>query len=434
MTEATIGILGILGMFVLLFLRTPVGIALMASGFVGIWVLSGPRAATATLASEAFGATSNYALTVIPMFVLMGNAASAAGFSRRLYEAAFAWLGGLRGGLASATILGCAAFAAVSGSSVATAVTIGRVSLPEMRRAGYSDGLATGSIAAGGTLGILIPPSAGFVIYAILTEESVGRLFMAGILPGILLTVLFILTIWLISYFNPEASPQNNEVEAGDKLGSLLRAAPLLGVIVMSIGGIYGGIFTPVEAAGVGAGLVIAMGFFGGKFTASSFKTVLLDTVRTTAMLYLIVIGAHVFGPFLSLSHIPTLLGEGLAQLNMGVYGTLIVILLAYVVLGMFLDGLAMLVITLPIVYPVIVALGFDPIWFGVIAVIVIEMGMITPPVGINVFVVKGVAPDIPMGTIFRGVFPFWVAMAVCLIILILLPQIALFIPNSMFG
>ncbi len=262
-----------------------------------------------------------------------------------------------------------------------------------------------------------------------------GQLFMAGILPGILLTFLFIVAIWIISRLNPDACPTDaSPTSMREKFSALLRAAPLLSVIFLSIGGIYAGVFTPVEAAGIGAAIVIFLGFAMRKIDLASFRKLLLASVRTTAMLYLIIIGAQVFGPFLSLSHIPSELGLALENLNLGAYGTLLVILLAYVVMGMFLDGLAMLVISLPIVFPVILSLGFDPIWFGVIAVIVIEMGMITPPVGINVFVVKGVAKDVPMGAIFRGVFPFWLAMLVCLILLILVPQIALIVPQSMFN
>lgn len=421
-------------MFVLLALRVPVAMALLAAGFFGTWALNGQRSAVAVLSSETFSAVSSYSLIVIPLFILMGNISSAAGFSRGLYELAYAWVGRFRGGLASASILGCAAFSAVSGSSVATAVTIGRVAIPEMKRFGYRDSLSTGAVAAGGTLGYLIPPSTGFVLYSILTEQSLGRLFMAGILPGILLTALFIAAIALITYLDPTAGPKGAPVPMRERFARLFNAAPLIAVIVISIGGIYAGVFTPVEAAGVGAFLVLVFALIGRKLTLSSLHEVFLDTVKTSTMLYVIIIGAGIFSPFLAFTQIPQGLSEGLATLGLGPLGTLIIILLAYIVLGMFMDALSMLVITIPIVYPVILSLGYDPIWFGVIAVIVIEMGMITPPVGINVFVVKGIAPGVPMATIFRGVLPFWVAMLVVLILLIAFPQIALLIPNSMFG
>jgi tripartite ATP-independent transporter DctM subunit len=433
MTDFAIGLIGLGAMFVLMILRTPVGMAMLVVGFFGVWVLNGSRAANAVLLTETFSAASSYSLTVIPLFILMGNVASAAGFSSRLYEAAFAWVGRLRGGLASASIMGCAAFAAVSGSSVATAVTIGRVALPQMKRFGYSDSLATGAIAAGGTLGFLIPPSTGFVVYAILTEQSIGQLFMAGILPGLLLTALFMLTITLVTLRDESAGPRGAAVPFAERFVALLRALPLLLVIVVSIGGIYMGVFTPVEAAGIGAGFVILMAVFSGKLDRTSATRAVSDTVRTTAMLYLIIIGASVLNPFLALTHVPATLGEAMTSIGLGPYGVLFLILLTYVVLGMFMDGLAMLVVTTPIFFPIVMGLGFDPIWFGVIAVIVIEMGMITPPVGINVFVVKSVAGDVPMSTIFRGVLPFWFAMAACLLLIVLFPQIALTIPQAMF-
>ena len=434
MSEFTIGLCGLGAMFVLMILRMPVGMAMLAVGYFGTLVLSGSRPANALLVTETFSATSNYSLTVVPLFILLGNVASAAGFSSRLYEAAFAWVGWLRGGLASASIIGCAAFAAVSGSSVATAVTIGKVALPEMKRFGYSDALSAGSIAAGGTLGFLIPPSTGFVLYAILTEESIGQLFMAGILPGLLLTALFMVAVALVTLRDPESGPPGEAVPFGKRFLALLRAMPLVVVIVVSIGGIYLGVFTPVEAAGVGAGLVILMAVFTGKLKWDALAHAIADTVRTTAMLYLIVIGASVLNPFLALTHLPATLGEAMTSVGLGPYGVLLLIVIAYLVLGMFMDGLAMLVVTIPIFFPIVTGLGFDPIWFGVIAVIVIEMGMITPPVGLNVFVVKSVAEDVPLATIFKGVLPFWIAMVVCLVLIVLFPQFALVIPNSMFG
>ena len=433
MSDMMIGVGGLAAMFALMVFRMPVGMAMLAAGYFGTVLISGGRSANALLVTETFSAASNYNLTVIPLFILMGNIASAAGFSSRLYEAAFAWVGWLRGGLASASIIGCAAFAAVSGSSVATAVTIGKVALPEMKRFGYSDALATGAIAAGGTLGFLIPPSTGFVLYAILTEESIGQLFMAGILPGLLLTALFMAAVALVTLKDPEAGPRGERVSIPKRLHALARALPLITVIIVSIGGIYLGVFTPVEAAGVGAGLVILMATGMGKLEWRVLKQAVSDTVGTTAMLYLIVIGASVLNPFLALTHVPATLGEAMTSAGLGPYGVLLLIIIAYLVLGMFMDGLAMLVVTIPIFFPIITGLGFDPIWFGVVAVIVIEMGMITPPVGLNVFVVKSVAQDVPMATIFRGVIPFWIAMAVCLLAVVVFPQIALMLPSAMF-
>ncbi|MDO5613883.1 MAG: TRAP transporter large permease [Paracoccus sp. (in: a-proteobacteria)] len=435
MSSATIGLLGIFGLFFLMIFRTPVAFAMLLAGFFGMWALEGFRAAGALLLTESYGSVASETLIVVPMFVLLGNIASVAGFSRGLYDAAFAWVGHFRGGLASASVLGCAAFSAVSGSSVATAVTIGKVALPEMKRQGYADGLATGSVAAGGTLGFLIPPSTGFVLYAILTEQSIGRLFMAGILPGLLLMVLFVATVWIVAARHPSKAPAGPDLPLRERFVALAHAAPLLGVMVLTIGGIYIGVFTPVEASGIGAALVILFAILGRRLSWVSFREAVQDTLKTSAMLYMIVIGAHVLNPFFAVTQIPAMLGDGLQSLGLGAYGTLFVIILAYVVMGMFMDGLSMLVLSIPIVFPVITALGFDPIWFGVVAVIVIEMGMITPPVGLNVFVVRSVAgAEVPLTTVFRGVAPFLFAMIVGLVLIILIPGIATWIPNSMFG
>ncbi|WP_102225251.1 TRAP transporter large permease [Acidimangrovimonas sediminis] len=434
MSPETIGILGIVALFALMILRTPVAFAMLAVGYGGMYLLQGARAASAVMVTQSYQAVSNYDLIVVPMFVLLGNVASQAGFSRALYDAAFAWVGRFRGGLASSSVLGCAVFSAVSGSSVATAVTIGKVAIPEMKRLGYGDGLSTGAIAAGGTLGFLIPPSTGFVLYAILTQQSVGRLFMAGILPGLLLMGLFMATVATIATLNPAAGPRGAQVGLRDRMVLFGRSAPLLGIIALSIGGIYAGIFTPVEASAIGAGLIILLAFALRSLSLRGFSSALIETVRTSAMLYMVVIGADVLNPFLAVTHIPDALGTALTGAGLGPYGTLALIILGYVVLGMFLDSLSMLVVTIPIVFPIIQTLGFDPIWFGVVAVIVVEMGLITPPVGLNVFVVKGVAPEVPMMTIFRGVTPFLMSMIVGLLLIIAFPAIATFIPNSMFG
>jgi len=433
MTDLTFGILGFVALFVLMILRTPVAFAMLLTGFFGTWMLEGLRRASAVMMTETYSAVANYSLIVVPMFILLGNVASESGFSRGLYDAAHAWVGRLRGGLATASVIGCAAFSAVSGSSVATAVTIGKVALPEMKRLGYGPALSTGSIAAGGTLGFLIPPSTGFVIYAVLTEQSIGRLFMAGILPGLLMLAFFIGAIWIVTLRNPAAGPRGEAVPLAKRFALLIKAFPLIAVIVVSIGGIYLGVFTPVEASGIGAALAVILAFATRSLNFSGFRRAIMETVRTSAMLYMIVIGANVLNPFLALTGIPDGLGRGLDALGLGSYGTLIVILLSYVVLGMFLDGLAMLVITVPIYYPVIQALGFDPIWFGVVVVIVVEMGMITPPVGLNVFVVRNVAKNVDLATVFKGVTPFLIAMILCLALIIAVPDIALLIPNTMF-
>lgn len=432
MTPTALGIAGLAGLFVLLAVRMPVGIAMLLVGFIGFGFATGWAPALALLASEPFVISSNYELIVVPLFVLMGNLATVSGMSRDLYAAAYAWVGHWRGGLASATIAACSGFAALSGSSVASALTMGQVALPEMRRYKYDPRLATGCIAAGGTLGILIPPSTGFIIYAILTEESIGRLFLAGVFPGLLLTALFILAIYVQTRIKPELGPAGPATLMRDKFKATLQAGFMIGIVIITIGGIYAGLFTPTEAAGVGAFLAFLLTIFRRKCTLDALSSILLQTVRTTALVFLILIGAFVFSPFLALTHISDNLIAFLTTLAVSPYAVLFFILLIYIILGMFLEGFAMLVLTIPIVHPLITALGFDPIWFGVLIVIVLEMGLISPPVGVNVYVVKGVAEDVPMSHIFVGILPFWIAMAVGLLILVLFPGIALYLPGKM--
>ncbi|WP_419913200.1 TRAP transporter large permease [Hoeflea sp.] len=433
MSPELLGVAGFAVLFALMALGTPVAIALLVVGFVGTILLSGFQAAAYTLSGQAFATITIYELSIIPLFILMGNLASAAGLSRDLFDAAYRLIGHLRGGLAAATILGCAGFSALSGSSIASAVTMGKVAYPEMRRYGYGARLATGSIAAGGTLGILIPPSTGFVIYAVLTEESIGRLFMAGVLPGLMLTGLFLVAIAAITFITPDEGPRGPTFSLRDKFSGLLRSTGIITIIVITIGGLYTGFFTPVEAAGVGACFALLMLILRGKCTPHALWAASADTLRTTGMAFFILIGANVFAPFVALSHLPETIAGGMAALALGAYGTLAVILLGYVVLGMFIEGLSLLVITLPIVFPLIVSLGFDPIWLGVVMVIVLEMGLISPPIGVNVFVVKSIVHDVKMETIFAGIMPFWLAMAIALLFLVLVPDIALLLPNAMF-
>jgi tripartite ATP-independent transporter DctM subunit len=354
--------------------------------------------------------------------------------SRQLFDAAYAMIGHIRGGLASATVVGCGGFAALSGSSVASALTMGKVSLAEMERFKYDPRLSTGVVAAGGTLGILIPPSTGFVIFAILTEQSIGRLFLAGVIPGLLLLAMFMLTVSIICYIRPSAGLRGPVTTWDEKRRAISGAFPILSVVVITIGGIYGGFFSPVEAAGVGTGLVIIYGILRRRLSFANFWDASRSSVVTTATVILILIGAHMINPFLALSHLPTYVGGALVALDLPVLGILALMLLVYLVLGCFLEGFAMLVLTLPIFFPVVLELGIDPIWFGVLVVLTLEMGLISPPVGINVFIVKSVAPNVSLTDIFRGVAPFWLAMLVTLIILIAFPQLSLFLPDTMFN
>jgi tripartite ATP-independent transporter DctM subunit len=427
-----IGLIGIGVLLLLMALRMPIGIAMLLVGIVGFAILNGPQAALAALGSYPYQYAAVYDFAVIPLFVLMGNLGSVSGMARELYAAAYSWIGHVRGGLAHATILACAGFAAVSGSSVASAVTMGKVCLPEMRRYNYSHRLSTGVIAAGGTLGILIPPSTAFVIYGLLTEQSIGKLLLAGILPGLLLTAIFMTTVATWMRFKPQYGPPGPRASWSERGRSLLGAGPMLVIVLISIGGIYVGAFSPSQAAAVGAALAFGYALWRGSLRKGNLSKVLIETVNTTALVFLILIGALVFGPFLAVSGLPEKIAQALAGLDVPRVVILIIILAVYILLGTFLEGFSMLVLTLPIVFPIIKALGYDPIWFGVIMVIVLEMGLIDPPVGINVFIVKGLVPDVSMSEIFAGIVPFWLAMMACIAILIAFPEIAMFIPDRM--
>ena len=432
MSPTTAGIIGMLVLLVLLFLRMPIGIAMALVGAIGIAVLNSPDAALHILGSYPFSHGAVQALSVIPLFVLMGNFAVMSGMSSDLFTAAYAWMGHRRGGLASATVLACAGFAALSGSSVASAITMGRVTLPEMRKYNYDMRLATGVVAAGGTLGILIPPSTVLVIYGILTEQSIGKLFMAGFLPGLLLTALFIITVVIVCAVRPDFGPPGPRAAMRERWAALRSAGAFFVVLAATIGGMYAGVFTVTEASAVGAGLTLAHAAWRRRLTWAGLSDALLQTVRTTAMVFLILIGAHIFSPFLAMSRIPVDLANALTAMALPSLSVLAILLIAYIILGMFLEGFAIVVLTVPIVLPIMLAMNFDPIWFGIFMVIVLEMGLISPPVGINVFVVKGIAEDVPMYRIFAGILPFWAAMIVCVAILVAFPQIALILPNTM--
>ncbi|SMX23958.1 TRAP transporter large permease [Boseongicola aestuarii] len=434
MTPMLAGLLGFGALFVLLAIRMPIGLAMMVVGASGIAVLNSPTAALNNMGSFAFSYSAVFTLSVIPLFVLMGAFASVSGMGADMYRAAYSFVGHRRGGLAAATIIACAGFAALSGSSIAAAATMGKVSLPEMERYKYSSRLATGSIAAGGTLGILIPPSTVLIVYALLTEQSVGRLFLAGFLPGLLLTLLFIATVFIVAIMNPDAGPPGERVAMKERFKTLFGSGALIFVVLIVIGGIYAGIFTVTEAAAVGAGLTFLHALWSRRLTIARFFEALLDTIKTTAMVFFILIGAHFFAPFLALTRIPVNLADWIGELAIPAFAILMVIIFVYIILGTFMEGFAMMVLTVPIVLPIITTLGYDPIWFGIIMVVVLEMGLISPPVGLNVFVVKGVAPHVPLSEVYWGILPFWLAMGVCVILLVAFPDIALFLPNTMLG
>ena len=432
MTPMTVGLIGIGFLFILLFLRMPVGLVMALVGFVGFAFLTSLEGAFGILRSVPFVTSASYDLSVLPLFLLMGSFAFYSGMSEGLYRSAYKWIGGSPGGLAMATIVGCSGFAAVSGSTLATAATMGMIALPEMKKYRYDPALATGAVAAGGSLGILIPPSSILIIYGVLTEQSIEKLFMAGVFPGLLLALLFVLSIMARVMVNQKLGPPGAKTGFTEKLASLRDCWGVLVLFIVIMGGLYMGLFTPTEAAGVGAFGVFLFALFRGRLTKENFIAALTETMRTTAMIFVIVIGAMIFGYFLAISRLPYELATFVSTLPVSPYVILIVILVVYLMLGCIMDTLAMVILTVPIFYPVILKLGFDPIWFGVIMVLVSEMGVITPPVGLNVYVIHGVAKDVPLFTIFRGILPFLCMMILCIILVILFPQIATFLPDLM--
>jgi C4-dicarboxylate transporter DctM subunit len=432
MSPISIGILGILVLFVFLAMRMQIGFAMALVGFLGFMVLNSFEAALGVLGIDPIRTTANYTLSVIPLFLLMGQFAHQSGMGAEIYNMLYRWIGFLPGGLAMATVGACACFAAISGSSLATAAMFGAIALPEMKKLQYADTLATGCIAAGGTLGILIPPSSVLILYGILTEQSIARLFIAGIIPGICLAVIFMGTIWVITKVNPSIGAPGPKFNLRERLASLRATWTLLILFVLVIGGLYTGWFTPTEAAGAGAFGAFAVTILKRRLTWTKFLDALKDTAHSTAFIFGILIGAMILQYFITLSQIPDQLAGWIVEAGVGRYTVVSAIIGAFVVLGCFMEGLSIMVLAIPIVYPLVARLGFDPIWFGVIITLTMEMSLITPPVGVNVFVLSGVAKDIPMYSIFRGVLPFWVAMVVCIVLLSIFPQIVLFLPNRM--
>ena len=432
MSPLTVGIIGIFFLFLLLALRMQIGFSMALVGFLGFAVLSSVGSSFAIMGMEPFKIGAAYSLTVIPLFILMGQFANHSKMGFEIYQTVYRWIGFLPGGLSMATIGACGGFAAISGSSLAAAATMGMVALPEMKRFKYDNALATGCVAAGGTLGILIPPSTVMIIYGILTEQPIATLFIAGILPGLLLTGLFILTVYIVTKIKPSLGPPGPRFSMKERIYSLKDTWSIFSLFLLVIGGLYTGWFTPTEAAGVGAFGAFAITLIKKRLTWDNLKVSLEQTVRTTAMVFLILIGAHIFGYFLTISQIPDQLSILATEWGLSKYAILAIIIFAYIIMGCFMEGLALMVLTIPIVYPLVLELGFDPIWFGVIITLVMEMSLITPPVGINVFIISGISKDVPMYVIFRGIIPFWCAMLVCVILLILFPQIALWLPLTM--
>ena len=427
-----VGIIGIVVLVLIFLTRIPIAFAMAIVGFVGFGLLVTFKAGMELIAIDVIDSFASYSFSVIPLFILMGNIAYNAGISRRLYYAAYTWLGHLRGGLAMATIGGCAAFAAVCGSLTATVATMGTVALPEMRSYKYDKGLATGCIAAGGTLGVLIPPSVIFILYGIQTEQSIGRLFVAGVFPGIMLAGFFIATIYLLCRRNPSLGPAGPTTSLKEKLASFSGTIEMLALFILVIGGLFVGLFTPTEAGAVGAFGAIIIGLVRRQLQWQGIVSAIKETLKTTCMVFLLLLGVTVFGHFLTVTQIPTALADWMGDLPVPPVIVMIGMLAIYLLGGCFMGGLAFMILTVPIFYPIVLALGFDPIWFGVLMVIMVEIGSITPPVGISVYIITGIAKDVPLEAAFKGIFPFLIAFAICVAILIAFPQIALFLPGLM--
>lgn len=428
-------IIGFTALIIMVFLRLPLAFAMGVVGFLGFWYINDYNwtAAMSMAARRIIDTGQDYGLSVIPLFILMGNFVTKAGLSAELYRACNAFVGHRRGGLSMSTILACGGFSAICGSSLATSATMSKVAMPPMRKYGYSDGLAAASIAAGGTLGILIPPSVILVIYGLLTESSIRELFAAGFLPGLLGISLYLLTVRWVVFRTPEQAPPGDRSSWTERFVALKGILSTLLLFVLVMGGIYAGIFTPTEAAGIGATGAFFLALYRRKLTMSVLRSILVDTAKTSASLFAVVICALILSNFVNRAGLP---GALIDLIQVGEVSPIIamgIILLIYIILGCVFESMSMMLLTVPIFYPVVVSLGFDPIWFGIVVVVVTEISLITPPVGLNVFVLSGLVKDINTATIFKGIFPFWVADMVRLALIVLFPAIALMLPNMMY-
>ncbi|GAB6147173.1 TRAP transporter large permease [Desulfocicer niacini] len=433
MSPILVGCVGIIALIILILARMQIGVCMGLVGFLGFAYTMGMEPALGVLKTVPYSTLSNQNLSVIPLFILMGTFAFSAGISEDLYKAVHKWLGHFRGGLAMATVAACACFAAISGSSLATAATLGKVAMPEMKKYKYDPALATGSIAAGGSIGILIPPSVILIIYGIITEQSIGKLFLAGFVPGILEAVFYIITIIILTHMNPQLGPPGPRASFKEKTRSLLKVWEIILLFVVVIGGIYIGLFTPTEAAGVGAFGTFCFTILRKKMTWDTFSSSLVKTAMTSGMLFMVVMGAMILGYFFSVSRLPFELASWVGGLSVNRYLILLMILAVVGLLGCLMDSMAIVLLTIPVFYPMIQSLDFNPIWFGILVVRVTEMGLITPPVGLNVYIIQGITGE-KMGTIFRGVIPFIIADICEIILLICIPQITLFLPSLMAG
>jgi tripartite ATP-independent transporter DctM subunit len=432
LSSDAVAIIGFVALFAMMLLRVPIGMAMGLVGVTGFGYIVGGVPALKMVGQTSMRTVTDYTFGVIPMFLLMGAFVSNSGMSRELFRAANGFLGHLRGGLGIATIAACGGFAAISGSSVATAATFSTVAYPEMRRYGYPQSFATGVIAAGGTLGAMLPPSTVLAVYGIITEQDIGKLFIAGILPGVLAASMYIATVTIIGFVRPDFLPRAPRHSWKERMEGLRNIWATLLLFVFVIGGLYGGLFTPTEAGGMGAGGAFVIGVLRGRLDRTEIRRSLLQATRTAAAVFTVLIGALLFGYFLTVTQTPQKVTEFLTGLGVGRYGVLALIMLMYLVLGCLMDSLAMVILTVPIIFPVVTHLGFDPIWFGIIIVMTVELGLIHPPVGMIVFVIKSVVQDVKFTTIFKGVLPFIITDLIRLVILIAFPIIALWLPSRM--
>src|SRR3954451_6771462 len=432
MDNGVVAAIGFVSLFALMLLRVPVSMAMGLVGITGFGYLTGFAPALKLVGQTTMRTVTDYACGLPPMFLLMGAFVSVSGISRELFRAANTFVGHWKGGLGIATIVSCGAFAAISGSSVATAATFSTVAYPEMRRYGYPQSFSTGVIAAGGTLGAMLPPSTVLAVYGLITQQDIGKLFQAGILPGLLAMAMYMITIALICRVRPNLLPTVPKASWQERVAGLKDVwAPML-LFVLVIGGLYGGVFTPTEAGGVGASGAFLLGVLRGRLDGKAIRASLLQATRTAAAVFTVLIGALLFGYFLTITQVPQKVTEFLTGLGIGAYGALALIMLMYLVLGCLMDAMAMIILTVPIIFLVVTQFGFDPVWFGVIIVMTVELGLIPPPVGMNVFVIKSVVHDVTFTTIFRGVLPFVATDLFRLVVLISFPIIALWLPARM--
>jgi C4-dicarboxylate transporter, DctM subunit len=434
MSPALIGVCGVLVLFALLILRVPVWIALVLVGFFGNVIVLGWQGAFALAGTTPFDVASSYTLSVVPLFILMGEVASESRLSGELFKAARVILSGFRGGLAVATLAASALFGAVSGSSLANAATMTRMALPELRKAGYDDGLATGCIAAGGSTDILIPPSIILVIYAAIAELSVPKLLAAGLIPGLVLTVLYMAVALAIAHLKPHYAPDNETHTLREKIAALREPWQFLALFVVTIGGIYAGVFSPTEAASIGAFGAILLGVLGRRLGLKDLRRAIENSVVVSGVLFVIVMGANLFSFFIVQTHLPDLLLDTARAFNLSGLAVMMTIIVGYILLGCFLEGIGMVLITVPVFQPLIVKFGYDPIWFAIVVVVMVEVGLIHPPVGMNLFVIQAQAPDVKITAIYRGIIPFLIAPLILIVLMFLFPGLALWLPKVLYG